>query len=381
MSRPCTRIAATLSLAAALLLSGPAAALAAPGSGNNGNSGNAGGNGKSSSAGGNGKSSSGQAGNGAAKNASKPAPAASANPGNPAPGSAAANNSAANNSIAGTTGPKSGGLGTAAGQPTPKTGPQTKTPSRTVPTLPDQASPVAVAATGKTQLAAPQTPAETPSGVTGSSGAEEPTVEQTALEQPTAEQPAVEQTPGETSPGAEAAAQSPSGPDAAGDSTGRASTPPRSPVPLQRPSPPSPAGAESAAISVRQAPATGSRGAVPESVSSVPGGPATADGGWTRRVGDTVSRIAHEVVEALREVSLKDLALAALPGIAGLMFLFVLGVGLGHRQARFAFSLDTGGALRFAVHGPLGVVRSGRQISVRTGRVGGEVRRSANRAA
>jgi len=31
MSRPCTRIAATLSLAAALLLSGIAAALAAPG--------------------------------------------------------------------------------------------------------------------------------------------------------------------------------------------------------------------------------------------------------------------------------------------------------------------------------------------------------------
>ena len=58
------------------------------------------------------------------------------------------------------------------------------------------------------------------------------------------------------------------------------------------------------------------------------------------------------MVEALREVSLKDLALAALPGIAGLMFLFALGVGLGHRQAWFAFSLDTGGALRFAVHGP-----------------------------
>ena len=87
------------------------------------------------------------------------------------------------------------------------------------------------------------------------------------------------------------------------------------------------------------------------------------------------------MVEALREVSLKDLALAALPGIAGLMFLFALGVGLGHRQARFAFSLDTGGALRFAVHGPLGAVRSGKLISVRPRRVGGGLPRATNRAA
>ena len=370
MSRPCVRIAATLSLGAALLLSGPAAALAAPDSGNNGN---AGGNGKSSSAGGNGKSGGTPAGSGksggtpacsgAAKNAARPAPAASAKPGNPASGSAAASNSKA-----GANGPKSGGPGTASG-----TAAQPKTPNRTVPTLPDQASPVAVAATGKSQVAALQTPAETPSGVTGSSGAEEPTVEQPAVEQPAVG----------TSPGTSAAVQSPLDPDAAGDSTGTASTPRRAPVPLQpapTASPPSPAGAESSAVSIRQAPAGGSRRTAPETASSVPGGPAT-DGGWTRRVGDTASRIAHEVVEALREVSLKDLALAALPGIAGLMFLFALGVGLGHRQARFAFSLDTGGALRFAVHGPLGAVRSGKLISVRPRRVGGGLPRATNRAA
>jgi hypothetical protein len=219
--------------------------------------------------------------------------------------------------------------------------------------------------------------------VTGSSAVEQPTAEQPTAEQPTVEQPAVEQTPAAALPATNAASQRPSGPGPAGNGTGTASMPPRSPAPLPTTpgaSPPSPAGAESAAVSARKDLAGRSPGTDRKSVSSVPGRPAT-DGGWTRRVGDTVGRIVHEVVETLREVSLKDLALAALPGIAGLMFLFALGVGLGHRQARFTFSLDTGGALRFAVHGPLGVVRSGQLISVRTRRLGDEVRRARDQAA
>ena len=76
----------------------------------------------------------------------------------------------------------------------------------------------------------------------------------------------------------------------------------------------------------------------------------------------------NSVATALREVTLKDLALAALPGIAGLMFVFLTGIGLGHRQARFGFVMETTGALRFAAGGPLGVVRPGGSIAVRTRR-------------
>jgi hypothetical protein len=70
------------------------------------------------------------------------------------------------------------------------------------------------------------------------------------------------------------------------------------------------------------------------------------------------------VREALREVTLKDLALAALPGLAAILFFFLTGIGIGHRQARFGFALEPTGALRFAVRGPLGVVRPGGFTSV-----------------
>ena len=75
-------------------------------------------------------------------------------------------------------------------------------------------------------------------------------------------------------------------------------------------------------------------------------------------IGAAATTIAREVREALREVTLKDLALAALPGIAGLLFFLATGVGLGHRQARFNFVIETAGALRLAPRGPLGVVGS-----------------------
>lgn len=84
--------------------------------------------------------------------------------------------------------------------------------------------------------------------------------------------------------------------------------------------------------------------------------------GWLTKVGN---EFIESVTTALREVTLKDLALAALPGIAGLIFVFTTGIGLGHRQAKFGFLMETTGALRFAARGPLGVVRSGGFIAVR----------------
>ena len=99
---------------------------------------------------------------------------------------------------------------------------------------------------------------------------------------------------------------------------------------------------------------------------------------------ETVSRITDSLIAALREVSLKDLALAALPGIAGLMLFFATGVGLGHRQARFGFAMEPTGTLRFAAPGPLGVVRSGQFVSVhvrRTRRDGRPGLRTVGRAA
>ena len=92
-------------------------------------------------------------------------------------------------------------------------------------------------------------------------------------------------------------------------------------------------------------------------------GPAkTSGGGWLAYL---ATQISLGVREALRNVSVTDLALAALPGLVGLLFFFASGVGLGRRQARFGFALQSTGAMRFAAPGPLGVVRSGSQIAVR----------------
>lgn len=76
------------------------------------------------------------------------------------------------------------------------------------------------------------------------------------------------------------------------------------------------------------------------------------------------SQIFHGVREAVRNVTLTELALAALPGVAGLLFFFGTGVGLGRRQAKFGFAMASSGAVRFAVRGPLGVVRNGSSVSV-----------------
>ena len=61
----------------------------------------------------------------------------------------------------------------------------------------------------------------------------------------------------------------------------------------------------------------------------------------------------------LRSASLAELAVVALPGLCGLLFFTAAGVGIGHRQAKAGFALQTAGIARFARTGPLGVVRSG----------------------
>lgn len=92
-------------------------------------------------------------------------------------------------------------------------------------------------------------------------------------------------------------------------------------------------------------------------------GPARlSGGGWLAYL---ATQISLGVREALRNVSVTELALAALPGLVGLLFFFASGVGLGRRQARFGFALQSTGAIRFAARGPLGVVRSGTSVSVR----------------
>ncbi len=102
----------------------------------------------------------------------------------------------------------------------------------------------------------------------------------------------------------------------------------------------------------------------PQSTGDAPGiNPAGAQGSWLGRV---AGHVADEVRAALRQVTLKELALAALPGLAGILFCLATGIGLGHRQAKFGFALESTGALRFAIRGPIGVVRPGGFISLPT---------------
>ena len=75
-------------------------------------------------------------------------------------------------------------------------------------------------------------------------------------------------------------------------------------------------------------------------------------------------QIAKALREALRTVSLAELALAALPGLAGLLVFFMTGVRIGHRQAKFGFAMEMTGIMRFAPTGPLGIVRTGSFVAV-----------------
>ena len=91
---------------------------------------------------------------------------------------------------------------------------------------------------------------------------------------------------------------------------------------------------------------------------------ATAPASTPSPLANLPGQIAQALREALRTVSLAELALAALPGLAGLLVFFATGVRIGHRQAKFGFAMEMTGIMRFAPAGPLGVVRTGSFIAV-----------------
>jgi hypothetical protein len=65
--------------------------------------------------------------------------------------------------------------------------------------------------------------------------------------------------------------------------------------------------------------------------------------------------------------SLSALVAAALPGIAAFLLPTLAGMGFGYRQARAGLKVRASGIARFAGSGPVGIVRSGSQISLRSG--------------
>ncbi|MCV7279902.1 hypothetical protein H7J88_09585 [Mycolicibacterium flavescens] len=80
----------------------------------------------------------------------------------------------------------------------------------------------------------------------------------------------------------------------------------------------------------------------------------------------TAQSIFQHVIEAvLVPASLTALAAVALPGVFALLVVAAAGVRLGYRQAKAALTLRASGIARFAGPGPLGVVRSGSLIKLR----------------
>ena len=336
MNSPYVRVAIAASAVVGLLLAGSATAAAGPDSSGNkgggkpspaasGNSGsNSQGNSKGNSPGNSqGNSSGGGQGNSPSNSSSSNSSPSNAkgnkpaNPGKPAstPGSNSQGNSAGNS--------------------------QGNSANSGSKTLPDTASPVAQAAVNKDKTATPESPTTVP-----------PVDDVADTVTPAPESPA-ENTA--TTPAA--SPQSNRDSAAAGPaSPARSATNPTPGAPLL----PAVDGADSPG-----APATAAW-AVPLSPSgATPDADESVAAGVGRWLGDAATTIAREVREALREVTLKDLALAALPGIAGLLFFLVTGVGLGHRQARFSFALETSGA-RLAPRGPLGLVGSGSLVRMRS---------------
>ena len=87
-----------------------------------------------------------------------------------------------------------------------------------------------------------------------------------------------------------------------------------------------------------------------------------------------LSHLGSAVRQALRSVSLAELAAAALPGLGGLVLSTAAGVRTGQRQAKAGFALQTARIARFARPGPLGVVRSDRLVALRRPKAAAERR-------
>jgi hypothetical protein len=65
--------------------------------------------------------------------------------------------------------------------------------------------------------------------------------------------------------------------------------------------------------------------------------------------------------------SLSAMAAAALPGLIAFLVPTVAGVGVGYRQAKAALAVRASGIARFAGSGPIGIVRSGTFVALRSG--------------
>ena len=79
-----------------------------------------------------------------------------------------------------------------------------------------------------------------------------------------------------------------------------------------------------------------------------------------------LSSLKHTISAVLGPASLAALAAAGLPGIGGLLIISAAGLVVGYRQAKAASTLRAVGIARFARLGPLGVVRSGSLVVVRS---------------
>jgi hypothetical protein len=64
--------------------------------------------------------------------------------------------------------------------------------------------------------------------------------------------------------------------------------------------------------------------------------------------------------------SLSALVAAALPGLLAFLVPTAAGIGLGYRQARAGLAVRASGIARFAGSGPVGIVRSGSFVAIRS---------------
>jgi hypothetical protein len=78
------------------------------------------------------------------------------------------------------------------------------------------------------------------------------------------------------------------------------------------------------------------------------------------------SFLEHTVSAILVPASLSALAALALPGVGGLLIICVVGMRFGYRQAKALLEVRRAGIACFAGPGPLGVVRSGSLIALRS---------------
>jgi hypothetical protein len=78
----------------------------------------------------------------------------------------------------------------------------------------------------------------------------------------------------------------------------------------------------------------------------------------------TSSFLDNVVKSVLAPASLTALAAIAVPGLGGLLIVCAAGIRVGYRQAKASLALRMSGIARFAGPGPMGVVRSGSQITL-----------------